>query len=50
VNENLVEEATITLIKLNNEKTPENSNFEGILCYPLLSKEKKKFLAIGHKH
>ena len=50
INPNSVEEATITLVKLNNKKTHKNNNFEGILCYPLLSTEKKKFLAIGHKH
>jgi len=50
INPNSVEEAAITLVKLNNKKAHKNNDFEGILCYPLLSTEKKKFLAIGHKH
>ncbi len=50
INPNSVEEATITLVKLNNKKAHKNNYFEGTLSYPLLSKEKKKFLAIGHKH
>ena len=50
INPNSVEEATITIVKLNNKKTHKNNYFEGTLCYPLLSTEKKKFLAIGHKH
>lgn len=50
INPNSVEEATITLVKLNHKKTHKNNYFEGTLCYPLLSTEKKKFLAIGHKH
>jgi len=50
INPNSVEEATITLVKLNNKKTHKNNNFEGMLCYPLLSIKKKKFLAICHKH
>jgi len=50
INPNSIEEATITLVKLNHKKTHTNNYFEGTLCYPLLSTEKKKFLAIGHKH
>ena len=50
INPNSIEEATITIVKLNNKKTHKNNYFEGTLCYPLLSTEKKKFLAIGHKH
>jgi len=50
INPNSVEEATITVVKLNNKKAHKNNSFEGILCYHLLSTEKKKFLAIGHKH
>ena len=50
INPNAVKEMVITLIKLNNETENENNNIEGILSYPLLSSEKKKFLAIGHKH
>jgi len=50
INPNSVEEATITLVKLNNKKTHKDNYFEGTLSYPLLSTEKKKFLAIGHKH
>lgn len=49
INPNSIEEATITLVKLNNKKTHKNNYFEGTLCYPLLSTEKKKFLAICHK-
>ena len=36
INPRLVKEATITLVKLNNEKAYKNNDFEGILCYPLL--------------
>ena len=50
INPSAVKEMVITLIKLNNETENENNNIEGILSYPLLSSEKKKFLAIGHKH
>lgn len=50
INPNSIEEATITLVKLNKKKTHKNNHFEGTLSYPLLSTEKKKFLAIGHKN
>jgi len=50
INPSAVKEMVITLIKLNNETENENNNIEGILSYPLLVSEKKKFLAIGHKH
>lgn len=49
INPNLIEETTITLVKLSNNQMQKRSGFEGILCYPLLSTEKKKFLAICHK-
>ena len=50
INPNAIEEKVITLIKLNNETENENNNIEGILSYPFSSTQKKKFLAIGHKH
>ena len=49
-NPNFLKEATITLVKLNDEQTRYNNEFEGIVCSPLLSEEKKKFLAIGRTH
>ncbi len=50
INPNAIEEIVITLIKLNNENEQINNNIEGILSYPFLSTQKKKVLAIGHKH
>jgi len=50
INPSAVEEMMITLIKLNNETGHKNNSFEGILCYPFSSTEKRKFLAISHKH
>jgi len=50
INPNAIEEMVITLIKLNNETEHTNNNIEGILSYPFSSTQKKKFLAIGHKH
>lgn len=50
INPNLVEEITFTLVKLNNEKANENNGIDGILYTPIASIEKKKFLAVSHKH
>lgn len=51
INPSAIEEMVITLIKLNNETGHKNNSFEAILCcYPFSSTEKKKFLAISHKH
>ena len=50
INPNKVEEMIVTLIKLDNENGQKIDSFEGILCYPLLSNNKKKFLAISHRH
>ncbi|HDQ05587.1 MAG TPA: hypothetical protein ENN36_02545 [Candidatus Bathyarchaeota archaeon] len=50
INPNAIEEMAITLIKLNNENEQLNNSIEGILSYPFSSTEKKKYLAIGHKH
>lgn len=45
-NPNFVEEATLTLVKLNNNKEHKSNDFEGILYSPLVKTEKKKFLVI----
>jgi hypothetical protein len=45
-NPHFVEEATLTLVKLNNDKEHKSSDFEGILYSPLVKTEKKKFLVI----
>jgi Glu-tRNA(Gln) amidotransferase subunit E-like FAD-binding protein len=50
INPTSVEEITFTLVKLNNEKAHENNGIDRILYYPLASIEKKKLLAISHKH
>jgi hypothetical protein len=50
INPSAVEEISFTLVKLDNEKTSENNGIDGILYCPLASIEKKKFLAISHKH
>ena len=50
INPSLVEEITFTLVKLNHEKAHKNNGLDGILYYPVLGMEKKKFLAISHKH
>jgi hypothetical protein len=49
INPNFGKEATLTLVKLNNEKTQKNNEFEGILYSPIVNTEKKKFLVINHK-
>lgn len=45
-NPTFVEEATLTLVKLNNDKDHKSNDFEGILYSPLVKTEKKKFLVI----
>jgi Glu-tRNA(Gln) amidotransferase subunit E-like FAD-binding protein len=50
INPSAIEEMMITLVKLNNETGDKNNIFDAILCYPLSSTEKKRFLAISHKH
>lgn len=50
INPSAVEEITFTLVKLNNEEARKNNDLDGLLCYPFSSIEKKKFLAISHKH
>jgi len=50
INPTFIEEITLTLIKLNNEKLHTNNLLKGLLCVPLLSIEKKKFLVIDHEH
>lgn len=48
-NPRFVEEVALTLIKLDNEKVHRIKRFEGILYYPLVSTEKKKFLVINSR-
>jgi len=48
-NPNFVKEATLTLVKLNNDQAQKNNKFEGILYSPIVNTEKKKFLVINHK-
>ena len=50
INSTLIEETVITIVKLNGDNIAKSNGFEGILCYPLLSTEKKKYLVISHKH
>ena len=45
-NPHFVEEVTLTLVKLNNDKEHQSNDFEGILYSPLVKTEKKKFLVI----
>jgi hypothetical protein len=50
INPTFTEEVTLTFIKLNNEKLHTNNLLKGLLCVPLLSVEKKKFLVIDREH
>jgi len=47
-NPNFVEEVTLTLVKLNNNKE-HNNEFEGILYSPLVKTGKQRFLVFDHK-
>jgi hypothetical protein len=46
-NPKYIEEVTLTLVTLNNDKEHSLSDFEGILYSPLVKTEKKKFLVIN---
>jgi hypothetical protein len=50
INPRFVEEAALTLVKLGNCRAHKNHEFEGILCSPLVSTQKQKFLVINSRH